>query len=315
MELIQVPPIYNKQKEATHFIVRDFPSDKLGLSPEFCENGIYLGICERNPMHTLSRIKNGCNPNILCAKTGNSLLHVIMAEASPMTETKYVPFVYQLSFANVNMDVVNKAGLSPLAMSIKMHLLELMMALIKCGATCDIEKDLDLITSCSGPVEYEFRAAYRKFAPGYWTPVEEDKAFKVNVLVKSWCRINIQKNGKTLIEFAKEKEAQEKIVKMLIDNEVTIEFAHATIAGDADKMYSFLQHYTIDLDIKDYSHRENFFEPYCPLTLYGAALKYGHKHVLHLLKYSGDFTVKHLQGTAPNSEPISSQSSTVCNIL
>ncbi|XP_053396634.1 uncharacterized protein LOC123553253 [Mercenaria mercenaria] len=313
MEVVQVPAIYNKNREATHFIVRDFPSDKLGLSPEFCENGIYKGICEMSLSHTLNRIKHGCNPNIICAKSGNTLLHVILAEASPMTETKYVPFVYQLSFANVNFDVINKGGLSPLRMSIKMHLLELMIALIKCGATCDIETDLDLITSCSGPVEYEFRAAYRKFAPGYWTPVEEDNAFKVNVLVKSWCRINIQKNGKSLIEFAKEKGAQEKIVKMLIENEVTMEFAHATIAGDAERMHTLLQHYTIDLDSKDYSHRENFFEPYCPLTLYGAALKYGHKHVLHLLKYSGDITVKRLHGV-PNSVPVHSQS-TVCIIL
>ena len=313
MEMVQVPSVYNKNREPTHFIVRDFPSDKLGLSPEFCQNGIYMAICEMNLGRSLNRIKNGCNVNIRCEKSGNSLLHVIMAEASPMTEAKYVPYVYQLSFADINLDAVNKAGITPLHMSIKMHLLELMIALIKCGATCDIENDLELITSCSGPVEYEFRAAYRKFAPGYWTPVEEDYAFKVNVLVKSWARINIHKNNKSLIEYAKEKGAQPKIVKMLIDNEVTIEFAHATIAGDADRMHSLLQHFNIDLDSKDYSHRENFFEPYCPLTLYGAALKYGHKHVLHLLKYSGDYSVKKLSAV-PSSNPTNSQSS-VCNIL
>jgi hypothetical protein len=313
MDVLQLPPTNINRREATQFIVRDFPSDKLGLSEEFCSNDIYKGISNRNPLHTLAYIKHGCNPHIVCKKTGNTLLHVIMAEANPMNETKYVPFVYQLSYVNINLDAVNKDGLNPLQMSIKMHLLELMIALIKCGAECDIEKDLNLITSASGPVEYEFRAAYRKLAPGYWQPVEEDHAFKVNVLVKSWCRINIQKNGKTLIEFAKEKCAQDKIVKMLIDNEVTIEFAHATISGDAQRMQSLSQHYKVDLDAKDYSHRENFFEPYCPLTLYGAALKYGHRHVLFLLKYSGDVSVKHLR--YDKEAPAESTQSAVCSIL
>lgn len=311
-----MPQMNPNRRETTQFIVREFPSDKLGLSDEFCTSEIYKEILNRNPLHSLAYIKHGCNPNVVCHKTGNTLLHVIMAEATPMNETKFVPFVYQLSNVNVNLDVVNNEGLNPLQMAIKLHLLELMIAMIKCGATCDIVKDLDLITASSGPVEYEFRAAYRKFAPGYWEPIVEDQAFKVNVLVKSWCRINIQRNGKSLIEFAKEKNAQEKIVKMLIDNEVTIEFAHATIAGDAQKMHNLLQHYDVDLDAKDFSHRENFFEPYSQLTLYGAAIKYGHRHVLHLLKYSGDFSVKYLRyDDSSESKPANTLSSTVCNIL
>lgn len=315
MAAVQVQAIRNENRETTQFIVRTFPSDKLGLSSQFCENGIYKAICERSSSHTLGRIKHGCNVNIVCSKTGNSLLHVVMVEASPITETKYVPIVYQLSCANIDLDVENNDGLTPLRMSIKLHLLELMIALIKCGAACDTENDLDLISSCSGPVECEFRAAYMKFAPGYWIPIEENKAFKVNVLVKSWCRINIQKNGKSLIEFAKEKEAEEKIVKMLIDNEVTLEFVHATIAGDAERMLTLMRHYSVDMDTKDYTHRESFFEPYCPLTLYGAALKYDHRHVLHLLKYSGDFTIKRMHATHTSTTLTHSQSSALCSIL
>lgn len=320
MEIISAPApasICNKPQPTTQFIVRDFPSDKLGLSEEFSKNEIFKGICERNPRQTLLCIKHGCDVNVTCSKTGNTLLHVILVEASPITETKYVPFVYQLSFANINFDSVNKEGFSPLRLAIKMHLLELMAALMKCGATCDIDNDLEFISSCSGPVEYEFRAAYRKFAPGYWIPAEEDKAFKVNVLVKSWCRINIQKDGKSLIEYAKEKGAQDKIIKMLTENEVSIEFAHATIAGDAERMENMLKHFSIDLETKDYSHRENFFEPYCPLTLYGAALMYGHRHILDLLKNSGDFIIKRNNNNINNEgfDRNNPHESSVCAIL
>lgn len=315
MEVLAVQSPQQSQGCPT-IIVREFYSDKLGLSNEFSRNPIYRGICERNPRCTLHYIKKGENVNVTCPTTGNGLLHIVMVEANPITEIKFVPFVYQLSNAGVDFDIVNKIGERPMQLAIKMHLLDLMVALIKCGATCHVDEDMDLITSCSGPVEYEFRSAYRKFSPGYWLPVEEDKAFKVNVLVKSWCRINLQKNGKTLIEFAKESGAQEKIVKMLIQNENSIEFAHATIAGDEERMKTLLQHYSVDMEIKDYSHKENFFEVYSPLTLYGAAIKYGHKHILHTLKNSGKFIFRYNDGKQKNAEESENlHSSTVCSIL
>ena len=290
--------------------------DNLNLSDEFKSTDLYKCVYERKLMVMLDCIKRGDDCNLTCSKTGNTYLHIIMAEASPITETKYVPMVYMFSNANACLDTLNKAGNSPMHLSITGHLLELMVALIKCGAVCHPEGDLELITSCSGPVEWEFRSVYRRFSPGYWLPVEEDKAFKVNVLVKSWCKVNISRAGKSLIEFAKEKGAQDKIVRMLTDNEVSIDFAHATIAGDAEKMQFLLKHYTVDLDTKDYSHKENFFEPFCPLSLYGAALKYEHKNILYMLKNSEGVIVK--QNEIPLDDdliPSPPASSAVCNIL
>jgi len=313
-EILASPMSHGLRPEAATFVIRTFPSDSLGLSPEFTKSPLYSAICDQDNQRTLRYIRRGENVNVRCGKTGNTLLHVILVESSPISETKYVPFVYQLSNADVNLDVPNNEGKTPLQLAIKLHLLELMVSLIKCGAKCDLDNDLELITSCSGPVEYEFKAAYRKFAPGYWEPVEENKAFKVNVLVKSWSRINVQRNGKTLVEFAKESGAQDKIIKQLIDNEVSIEFAHATMAGDAQRM-EHLFHYSVDMDTKDYSHRENYFEPYCPLTLYGAAIKYGHKHVLHMLKNSDGVNIKRPCDEMSRNDGQNSHSSTVCNIL
>lgn len=290
--------------------------DKLNLSEEFRVTGLYNAIYENNLSRILECMKRGDDVNVTCPTTGNSYLHIIMAEASPMTETRYIPMLYMFSNANACLDTLNKAGNSPLHLSITGHLLELMVALIKCGAVCHPEEDLELIASCSGPVEWEFRSFYRRFSPGLWLPVEEDKAFKVNVLVKSWCRINVSRAGKTLIEYAKEKGASEKIIKMLIDNEVSIEFAHATIAGDAQRMQFLLKHYTVDLDTKDYSHKDNFFEPFCPLSLYGAALKYGHKHVLYMLKNSEGVIVKQNEISFDDElSPPPTTSSAVCIIL
>ena len=316
MTLVQAPedPRQRQRDRDSKMVARAV--DNLNLSEEFASTDIFRAISERRLGEMRESIKQSADINVTCSKTGNSFFHIIMVAASPITETKYVPMVYTLSNANACLDTLNKEGISPLHLAIRGHLLELMVALIKCGATCNQEEDEELIASCSGAVEWEFRSVYRKFAPGFWLPVEENKAFKVNVLVKSWCRINLNKHGKSLIEFAKEKGAQEKIVKMLIENEVSIEFAHATIAGDADKMQFLLKHYTVDMDTKDYSHKENFFEPYCPLTLYGAAIKYGHQHILYMLKNGNGVIIK--QSDLPFDDQVrqpENSSSAVCNIL
>ena len=73
-----------------------------------------------------------------------------------------------------------------------------------------------------------------------------------------------------------------------MDNEASIELAHAVIAGDAARMKFLLRNQAVDLNTKDLSHKENFFEPFAPLTLYGAALKYGHKHLLGMLRSAKD---------------------------
>lgn len=280
----------------------------------FIQTKLFQGIQSKDSLVVLAGIKAGENVHKKCEKTGQSYLHAILTFASSGVERKFVPMIYQFSNAEINLDCTDNKGLSPLHMSIKQSLLELMVALVKCGASCDKEVEMELLSQVKGPSGYEMTSAYQKFAPGYWDAVENDKAFKTNVLVKSWCRINISKNNKSLIEYAKEKGACEKIIKMLWQNEASIEFAHATIAGDEERMRYLLMHHDVDLKTSDLSHRESYFDQYSPLTLYGAARKYGHKHILHLLK--NPESVASTDETIPNSEHIDLvDGSTVCTIL
>lgn len=255
---------------------------------DFAKTKLFQGIQSKDNLVCLASIKAGEDIHRKCKKSGQSYLHVILTFASLGVERKFVPMFYQLSNADINLDSVDNNGVSPLHMSIHKSLLELMVALVKCGASCDKELEMDLLRQVRGPSSFELTSSYQKFSPGYWDAVENDKAFKTNVLVKSWCRINISKNNKSLIEYAKEKNACEKIVKMLFQNEASIEFAHATIAGDEERMRYLLLHHDVDLSTSDLSHRESYFDPYAPLTLYGAAIKYGHKHILHMLKNPKD---------------------------
>ena len=118
--------------------------------------------------------------------------------------------------------------------------------------------------------------------------VKQNNTFRVNKLAKSWCRVNLSRDGQSLIEFAKATSQDPKLIRHLVDSEASIELAHATIAGDAARMKYLLCNQAVDLSTKDLSHKENFFEPFSPLTLYGAALKYGHKHLLGMLRSAMD---------------------------
>lgn len=262
--------------------------DVRNLDEEFLKSRLFVAITEKNNRQVLSYIKKGDNVNTRCKKSGMSYLHLVIKCASPLSETKYVPIIYLLSNADIELNVADNTGAKPMILAIKHNLTEIMEALIKCGAEYIVDPEDTLFSELRGPCAYEIINKYKFYSPGYWNAVKEDKAFRVNVLVKSWCRINISQNGTTLIECAKKSFACDKIVKQLTNSEASIEFAHATMAGDKFRMKYLMDHYNIDMTITDCSHRDNYFEPYSPLSLYGAALKYGHKDILELLRTDND---------------------------
>lgn len=253
------------------------------LSDEFLQSSLARCITPLNSQLALLGMSQGENPRVKCKSTGRSLLHLVSMEANPMTEISYVPLVYILSNAGVDVDGPDHEGITPLQLAIRCGLLEVMTALLKCGAQVKGNEE-QLAERHGGLFFSEFVTTLRKLSPGYWHAVEENKTFKVNVLVKSWCRVNVTRDGQTLIEFAKRRDADPKLVRHLVDNEASIEFAHATMAGDAERMKYLRCNGSVDLATKDYSHKENFFQPFSPLTLYGAALKYGHRHLLGMLR-------------------------------
>lgn len=251
---------------------------------DFAKSRLFIAITERNHRRVLSFIKKGDNVNTRCKKSGMTYLHVVIKCASPISETKFVPIIYLLSNADIDLDTYDHSGMKPLVLAIKNNLLEMMEALIKCGAEYIVDPDELLFSGIRGPCVYELINKYKFYSPGYWNAVKEDKAFRVNILVRSWCRINISQKGTTLIEYAKKSFACDKIVQQLSNSEASIEFAHATMAGDKFRMKYLMDHYEIDMNVADCSHRDSYFQPYSPLSLYGAALKYGHKDILGLLR-------------------------------
>ena len=279
----------------------------------FLSSGICRGIQQGDPASVMACIKAGEDIHEVCPTTKFSFLHVIMKIALPITEKQYIPIFYQLSNGGINLDSKDCEGVTPIRMAMNNSLLDLMIACIKCGATMDPEKDRETLDKLRGPSMYELDSWYKKFSPGYWDAVENDKAFKVNVLVKAWCRVNITRNGLSVIEYARKCGACEKIIKMLSDNETTIDLTHAIIAGDEDQVRHILRHYRVDLETKDMLHRENFFAPFTPLTLKGAAELYGHNHLIPLLTDLEN--KKDVHDSLNETENASNLNSVVCVLL
>lgn len=249
---------------------------------KFTKSGIYEGIKHGDSKTVLKCIRNGDDITAICPRTGFSFVHLVVAEANSYSERKFVPIIYQLSNANVNLDVLDKTETTPLQLSIRRCLPEIMTALLKCCAKVSPEVDEGLIIKYGKYSTTDILNIYRRLSPGYWIPVENNNAFKVNVLIKCWCRINIARNGQSLIEYAKQIGANSKITKQLVDNEGSVEFAHAIMAGDEVVMNNLL-HHSIDFGIRDHACQDDPFAPFSTLSLYSAAEKYGHSHVLHLL--------------------------------
>ena len=279
-----------------------------GYAPDFRSSTLHYGIIKGNSEIVRECIRQGDRLDLQCEDTGMTYLHLVMANATPMTESSFVPIVYLFSNANTNLGVRDRKGETPLQLSIKFHLLGLMEALLKCGVSPD-PSDEGLIMRHAAYFQDEFLGRFRKFHPGYWDAVGDNKRFRVNILVKSWCRINISRNGLSLIEYAKQIGADDGIVDLLMKHEASIEFAHAVIAGDEDRIKLLLHYGSVDLQTQDWTNQENYSAPYVPLGLKDAAIKYGHKHILYILD-------KNIE--AINQKPMQNSAfttSTVCAIM
>uniref|UniRef100_A0A1I8FGZ0 ANK_REP_REGION domain-containing protein n=1 Tax=Macrostomum lignano TaxID=282301 RepID=A0A1I8FGZ0_9PLAT len=115
------------------------------------------------------------------------------------------------------------------------------------------------------------------FQPGLWAAVAAADYFLVDRLVSSWCRVRIAKQGESLISFAR------RLWTSLESSRPTLEFVHATLAGDRRKMLELLDNKNVNADTFDRSYRPNAGAPCQPRSLKAAATELKHYHVLQLL--------------------------------
>ena len=209
--------------------------------------------------------------------------------ADQTNEEKFVPMVYQLSNAGIDVNGQDYKGRTALELAIMRELMELMVALLRIGIDPNEQDYKAKIREFGSPLEYELINTLEKYEPGLWGAVKRNDASMVHMMVNSWCRINIRKGRKTLMQIVQENGDMEEIYNTLDDYEVTIEFVHATLAGDEKRMLEFLMDSKpCDPYIMDISYQERWSKPLQPRSLRQTAIAMGHQHVLHLLPEDDD---------------------------
>ncbi|BFZ09895.1 hypothetical protein BsWGS_12934 [Bradybaena similaris] len=252
---------------------------ELKMDDKMAATAITRAILMGNNRLVLECLKQGENPHITCRKTGRSYLHIVAIKATADKELQWVPVVYQLSNAGVDVDIKDTEGQTAVRIAIKRRLVQILAALLKCGAEFSAADEYHA-DQAAGVVKAEMMDVIRRLTPGYWWAIDNFTHSKVNRLIKAWSRVNISRNGQTLIEYAKQNAGDMSVVRSLVQNEASIELAHAVMAGDAERVRVILCDSAANMATTDSSVRSNFV----PLTLFEAAILYRHDNILSVLK-------------------------------
>lgn len=70
-----------------------------------------------------------------------------------------------------------------------------------------------------------------RYLPGLWNAVETDDISTVRKLVNQWCKVDIYKEGKSLLQLALDK-GTEDVIRIISGIKVSVALAHGVLAGD-----------------------------------------------------------------------------------
>ena len=268
----------------------------------FTETPIFRAIKRQNHHKLLQALHTGENVHLRDHEFHSTYLHVLCSLADSTTEPKFLPMVYQLSNAGIDVNARDYKGRTALELALGRELQDIMCALLRCG-TDPTERDYKKMIADNGsPFEYELVNTIEKFEPGLWVSVSNNDTGMVHMLTNSWCRVNACREGVTLLQMARATGKSEELINVLDDYEVTIEFVHATLAGDEKRMLEFLMDAKpCDPNIMDISYQERWSLPLEPRSLRDTAFHMGHTHILHLLPEDEADTI--IQPTAQTDVP------------
>jgi hypothetical protein len=251
---------------------------------DFTQTKLYSAVTSGKSHYVLKALHHGENIYTRDPEFNTTYLHLVINTADSASEDKLAACVYQLSNAGIEIDAVNYKGETALELAIKRELPHLVGALIRVGASMTVKGYQKIIRSLRGPRRQEVHDVFDKYEPGLWVAVEQGNCGIVQLLVNSWCRINITRNGETLMDVARCSDHRQELVSILDDFQVTVEFVHATLAGDEQRMLEFLMDSKpCDPYIMDISHQDTWSSPLSPKSLRDTAISLGHSHILHLL--------------------------------
>ncbi|BFZ13359.1 hypothetical protein BsWGS_16397 [Bradybaena similaris] len=154
--------------------------------------------------------------------------------------------VYLLRNLGAQINWQNEEGNTPLMCYLKGGNpdCDIVEAFLRCNADFYIvnkqaEFPLELVTT-SPDIPCAVRDVFMKYVPGIWEAVTRDDAMSVRKLINEWCRVDVQKSGKTLLQLALEI-GTENIIRVVSGIRPSMEFAHSVLAGDTQMVRRMLR--------------------------------------------------------------------------
>ncbi|XP_041375668.1 uncharacterized protein LOC121388424 [Gigantopelta aegis] len=168
--------------------------------------------------------------------------NVFLAAVSGLVKTpkefsRGARMIYLLRNLGANIGVQNEDGNNALMLYLKTGELhpDVIEAFLRCNADVyhankNGEYPLEVITLCSD-VPKHVKDVFMKYVPGIWEAVEGDDAMNVRKLINQWCRVDVEKNGKSLLQLTFDI-GTESIIRVISGIRASMDFAHGVLAGD-----------------------------------------------------------------------------------
>ena len=273
------------------------------IKESFNTSRIYRAIRRADQRRLLTALRRGANVHLYDADNLQTYLHFIVTVATHENQVCYVPMVYMLSNYGIEVDACDVRERTALELAMSKQLSGLCEALIRVGTDLS-EKDYRAVMQRIQGERHELVCdTYERFEPGLWGAVRNDDSAQVQLLLNSWCRVNVTRNGRTLLDYARLSGKSPELICALEDADVTLEFVHATLAGDDERMRRLMSDERCDCQPMDISHHDQASDTLTPRSLRDSALALNLQHTLHLLPLSNlsdDHDVTHSDNHTPS---------------
>ncbi|CAI9733959.1 Ankyrin repeat [Octopus vulgaris] len=216
----------------------------------FMETNLYKAIKRGNPSGVFDTLNEYCvysesmtgaDLNIMDPYTGGSYLHLMIENAHLFKDPPTVTVIYGMACMGINIDAQDFEGNTCLHNVMeKEGAYRILVALMRCGIDPEIRnndnKTAEEILLETKPEGWqEMLLWYNKFKPGLWQAMLTVKPNlrQVELLLQSWCRVTIMKNGKivNLRVMAQQNPYHIHCQHLMEKYENTIEFSLACLSG------------------------------------------------------------------------------------
>lgn len=217
-------------------------------------------------------------------------LHLVVAISDDDSQVAMVPMIYQLSNAGIDVDSKDCKDRTALELAMVKGLKVLMVALLRIGSDQTATDYRAIIARLRTPRREVLMDEFDRYTPDIWEAATTGDLGLVHVLINSWCRVKVRRRGLTLLEDLRRRggsssSVQAEIISLLASYEMTIEFVHATLAGDEAAMLDILMdECECDVDILDISYVDPETGSLRPRSLRDTAIALNHPgRILQLL--------------------------------